>query len=276
MTSEKEGYIQNVLHAVVVDITGKAVLAFLGYIGVLALLTSFLTWIIKHLLAAMGLPGQPVHVYVLFGILAFSAMVLSSVLFLLFMKMFGEMRNRPRLLLSLGNLIWQYRTSDDLTVFFILASLINKGEPSVALNWKVKYRVGTCTETGEIYSITGSYALDINDTRITFTNDNLLNLKTLETPIQKGQFVGGRIFFAVTGNRTDQIKAIQHTIEIECEDYIGNISTAKYQPSPKPVKALLGHYKEKRESIKEEEPNSVKQPASVSVTHEPPSLGDGT
>jgi hypothetical protein len=275
MAPQRDGFMWKVIHGVMVDLTSKALLAFLGYLGGLALLTSFLTWLAKHLLTAMGLPGQPAHVYVLFGMLAFSAMVLSSVLFLLFIKMFGDMRNRPRLALSLGNLVWQYRTTDDLTAFFILASLINKGEPSVALNWKVQYRVGTSTETAEIYNIMGSYALNINDTRLTFTNDNLLNLKTLETPVQKGQFVGGRIFFVVPGDRTGQIESIQHTIEIECQDYLGNTSTATFKPDPKPPKSLLSHYQEKRESIKEE-PKSVTQPASVSYTQEPPSLGDGS
>jgi hypothetical protein len=188
--------------------------------------------------------------------------------------------SRPELLLSLGNLIWQYRTTDDLTVFFILASLVNRGDPSVAMNWQVLYRVGTSKETAELYNILGSYALVVNNTRITFTNDNLLNLKTLETPIQKGQFIGGRLFFAVPGDRSEQIKSIQHTIEIECQDYLGNASKARYQPSPTPPKALLAHYKEKREQISEKkeagEPNAVKQPASVAITQEPPSLGDGS
>jgi hypothetical protein len=276
MAPERDRFIQKVIHGVVVDLTGKAILAFFGWIGGLALLTSLLTWVTKHILVTMGLPKQPAHVYVLFGLLAFCAMALSSVLFLLFMKMFGDMRSHPRLVLSLGNLIWQYRQSDDLTAFFLIASLINKGEPSVALNWKVKYRVGTNTESAEIYQIMGSYIMNVDEIRITLTNDNLLNLKTLEIPIQRGQFIGGRIFFVVPGDRTEQVKAVQHAIEIECEDYLGNSSTATYQPSPRPPKALLGHYKEKRESIKQEEPNSVRQPASVSYTPEPPSLGEGS
>jgi len=276
---EREGYIQKVIHAVVVDLTGKAVLAFLGWIGGLALLSSFLAWATKHILLAMGLPKQPTHIYVLFGILAFCAMALTSTLFLLFIKAFGEFRHKPRLTLTLSNLIWQYRTSDDLTVFFILASLVNSGEPSVAMNWRVKYQVEDSIEFAEIYSIMGSYVVDVDSTRVTFTNENLLNLKTLETPIQKGQFVGGRIFFAVPGNRTEQIKSIRHSIEIECQDYLGKSTKAKYQPSPIPVKTLLSHYKEKREAIKDKgdgEPNAIKQPGSVSYTQEPPSLGDGS
>jgi hypothetical protein len=274
--ANEDSFIKKVFHGIVVDLTGKAFIAFVGWIGGLALLTTAITWLTKHVLVSMGLPSKPAYVYVLFGMLAFVAMVLTSILFLLFTKAFGDIRSRPRLVLSLGNLVWQHRTEDDLTVFFILASLINKGEPSVAWNWKAKYRVGDSVESGELYNITGSYALNVGDTKITFINDDLLNLKALETPIQKGQFVGGRIFFAVPGDRTEQIKSIQHTIEIECQDYLGNISTAKYQPSPLPPKALLGHYKEKREPIVKEEQNSIKQPASVSYIQEPPSLGDGS
>jgi hypothetical protein len=145
LAPEREGFFKKVVHGVMVDITGKALLAFFGWISGLLALSSLLTWVTKHVLLAFGLPGQPVHVYVLFGMLAFTAMLLSSVLFLLFIKMFMDVRNRPRLELLLGNLIWQYRKSDDLTVFFMLASLINKGAPSVALNWSVRYSVGTTT-----------------------------------------------------------------------------------------------------------------------------------
>jgi hypothetical protein len=118
--------------------------------------------------------------------------------------------------------------------------------------------------------------LDVDDTRLTLTNENLINLKTLETPIDRGQFVGGRLFFVLPGDRTEQIKSVQNTIEIKCEDYLGNTASAEYKPSAVPVKSLLSHYKEKRESIKQEEQTSAKQPASVSHIQEPPSLGDGS
>jgi len=101
----------------------------------------------------------------------------------------------------------------------------------------------------------------------------------METPIQKGQYVGGRLFFAIPGDRSQQIKALQHIIDIECRDYLGKIATARYKPSPTPPKSLLGHYKEKREIIKEEakeEPNALKQPASAASMPDPPRLGDGS
>jgi len=188
--------------------------------------------------------------------LAFVAMLLSSVLFLLFIKLFQDVRNRPRLELTLGNLVWQYRAEDDLTVIFILASLINKGAPSVTLNWEINYKVAGTTEKAEIYQIYDSYVLNVDKTRLSLTNENLVNLKTLETPIQRGQFVGGRLFFALPGDRTEQIKSIQHTIEVQCRDYLGNAANAVYRPSSNPPKTLLGHYKEKREPIKQVDSSS--------------------
>ena len=103
----------------------------------------------------------------------------------------------PQLVLSLGNLIWQCRNDKDLTVFFISASVLNKGDPSVTLEWKARYKIGTISENMELYSIIGTYSIIVDKERLTFTNDDLLNLKTLETPIQKGQFIGGRLFLAI-------------------------------------------------------------------------------
>jgi hypothetical protein len=161
-----------------------------------------------------------------------------------------------------------------MAVFFLLASVINRGEPSVTLNWKGLYKVGNSTEDMEMFHIAGTYTITVDDQRLSLTNENLINLKTLETPVQRGQFAGGRLFLTLPGDRSAQIKSLQHSIEIKCQDYLGNISTALYRPSSMPVKTLLGHYKEKREFIADE-PEDAKQPASVSYTPESPSLGDG-
>jgi hypothetical protein len=126
-----------------------------------------------------------------------------------------------------------------------------------------------------MFNIRGTYTITLDAEKLSLTNEDLLNLKILETPIHKGQFIGGRILCAVPGDRSPQIKALQHIIEIDCEDYLGKKSTAVYKPDARPPKSLLTHYKEKRELIAEE-PNSVKQPASVSYTPESPSLGDGS
>jgi hypothetical protein len=183
------------------------------------------------------------------------------------MKSEQELNNsKPKFVLGLGNIVWLYQKDRDLTVFFMLASITNSGQPSVALNWRGKYKVGTSIEEMEVFTLRGTYTVDIEKDKLSLTNDNLINVKTLETPVGKGQFVGGRIVVAIKGDRSEQIRAIRHTIEIECSDYINNKSTATYIPSPIPPDSLILHHAEKVERLADE----VKVAAP-----EFPALGDG-
>lgn len=157
--------------------------------------------------------------------------------------------SKPRLELGLGNVLWLYRADKDLTVFFVLANVLNRGEPSVTLNWSARYLLNGNTEAMELFQIFGTYDVTVDDQVIHLTNDNLLNLKTLETPIQKGQWVGGRILCTVKGNRTEQIKAVQYAIEVTCEDFLGTKTTAIYKPSSAPAGSLTLHFREKTEKL---------------------------
>ncbi len=49
---------------------------------------------------------------------------------------------RPNLVLSLGNLIWIYDSAADKTVFFLSASVVNRGQPSVTLSWALTTKWG--------------------------------------------------------------------------------------------------------------------------------------
>ena len=160
--------------------------------------------------------------------------------------------SKPQFALGLGDIVWLYRDDRDLTVFFILANIINSGQPSVALNWKGRYRLGNSVEDMQIFTIHGTYDVTVGHDRISLTNDNLLNVKALEIPIGKGQFLGGRLLLTVKGDRTAQVKALQHRIEVECTDYLGNKSTAVYIPDPRPSETLSIHYSEKVERVVDE------------------------
>ena len=136
-----------------------------------------------------------------------------------------------------------------MTAFYLLASIVNKGEPSVSLNWKARYVLNGAKEPMEIMQISTPHILKVAKKQVTFTNENLTNLKTSEFPVQKGQFVEGRILCAVPGDRVEQIRAAQYNIEVECTDYTGKKSVARYRPSPAPPKSLIQHYAEKTQPL---------------------------
>jgi hypothetical protein len=175
--------------------------------------------------------------------------------------------SRPKFVLSAGNLVWIYDASVDKTLFFLSASLVNRGEPSVALTWKVFYNVGDNIEEMTLYFIGEPYKVTVGNEMMTFTNADLISIKTLETPIAKGQFVGGRVLATVPGDRSAQVKALQHTMNLQCEDYLGVVSKTRYIPDSKPLTALLIHPNEKVELIKQpkQEPLNV-TPVSESKT----------
>jgi hypothetical protein len=131
----------------------------------------------------------------------------------------------------------------------VSASVVNRGEPSVTLSWRGRYKIGESHEEMLMFFLRDSYVVTVKNERLTFTTADLLNVKTLENPVGKGQFVGGRILVTVPGNRTAQIQALQHTIEIACEDYLGTVSSAVYRPSSVPLNALTFHPNEKVELV---------------------------
>ncbi len=98
-----------------------------------------------------------------------------------------------------------------------------------------------------MFHLRDSYSVTIKNEKLTFTNADLLNLKTIENPVAKGQFVGGRLLLTVPGDRTAQINSLQHVINVECEDYLGRISTGGYIPDSKPLTSLVIYHTEKVE-----------------------------
>ena len=157
--------------------------------------------------------------------------------------------SKPNLVITLGVTIWNYNSDIDSTIFFLSGGIVNRGEPSVTLNWQGRYKCGESVEVMRTYNITDTYPLTVGDKQIIFTNANLLNLRTIEHPIAKGQYVAGRLLFAVPGNRGDQIKALCHKIEVQCEDYLGTVSTCEYVPSAEPMNELIYFHTEQTAKV---------------------------
>jgi len=153
-------------------------------------------------------------------------------------------RSKPHFELSLGQHIWQYRQDLDLTCFYFLTGLLNRGEPSVALSWNARYILNRHPEPMEIFQIASPHTIAIDDRVVTFTNENLLNVKTLERPVLKGQWIGGRMLLTLPGNRSLQLQAAQFKVELSCSDYAGTTYSAEYVPSGAPARTLLTHFAE--------------------------------
>jgi hypothetical protein len=165
-------------------------------------------------------------------------------------------KSKPQFELTTGDTIWQYRVTEGLTAIYVSAGLLNRGEPSVALGWSARYLLNGASEEMELFNIATPHVIQVDDQQVTFTNDNLINVKTLERPLLKGQWVGGRVLCTVRGDRTAQIMAAQFRIEISCADYTGKLYKATYTPSPTPPRTLRLHYSEQLQPARVLPPDS--------------------
>jgi hypothetical protein len=145
---------------------------------------------------------------------------------------------RPRFLLNLGAMVWQYNQQRDMTVFFIVGGIINQGEPSVATHWSATYNIGASSEPMTGHYLYGAYVLTVRNEVITFTNNDLLTARTLSQRVERGEHRGGRLLFTVPGNRTVQVESLQFRIDITCQDYLQTPYTASYAPSPAPLDSI--------------------------------------
>jgi hypothetical protein len=158
---------------------------------------------------------------------------------------------RPQFEFSLGPLIWRYSEADDKTLFFALGSILNKGHRSVTRGWSATYRIGAASETMTSFYIRTPFTLPVGDEELVVANSDLLNVKTLESAIERGNVANGRLLWTLPGNRAKQIESCQYSIEVVCQDYESNSYTATYAPDPKPLDRLVTHaYETARRAVR--------------------------
>jgi len=148
---------------------------------------------------------------------------------------------QPQFEFELGPTIWVYDTALDKTIFFTLGSILNKGHASVTQSWSATYRLGPCSEAMVSFFLRPSYTVTIGHEVLTLTTPDLLNAKTAENMIQRGQRVNGRLLFTLPGDRRSQIASTTFEIEIKCHDFLGVAYTAKFHPATEPLTALVTH-----------------------------------
>jgi hypothetical protein len=158
---------------------------------------------------------------------------------------------RPNFEFLIGPVIWVYSEVEDKTLFFPLCTILNRGHRSITRNWSATYRIGAASETMTSFYIRTPFTLPVGDEELIVANADLLNVKTLEAAVERGNVANGRMLWTVPGNRSKQIESCQYSMEIICEDYESNSYSAIYTPDPKPASRLITHANETaRKAIK--------------------------
>lgn len=149
--------------------------------------------------------------------------------------------SRPKFQLEIGYSLWDYDQVEGITVFFVMAQLLNFGAPSVALMWSAKYSIGASVEDMTSYYLLSPYTLMDGPQKLTITNGDLLNVKTHETQVPKGGRVGGRLLFTLPGDRRVQLASANFRIDVTCYDYLETPASAAYSPHTRPIKGGILH-----------------------------------
>jgi hypothetical protein len=145
---------------------------------------------------------------------------------------------KPHLVLAIEGVLWQYSPVEDVTVFILSAYLLNKGEPTVAMNWRAKYLIGGGGEDMKGFYLCDSYTITIGNEQLTLTNDNLLYAQVLTHRLERGEGKIGRLVFSVPGNRLGQIASNQYSITLSCSDFEGTQCVASFKPSGVPLDGI--------------------------------------
>lgn len=186
---------------------------------------------------AWTLSGSATLAVIFFLIAAFGAWLDEHGKLLSLQEKLSELN--PYFLFDIGILLWKYDEKKDLTLFFPMARILNRGHSSVTANWNATYIISGTTEIMVPLWLRGTYKLNIGEEELTLENRDLLNAKTAENSIERGGVASGRLLFTLQGDRSQQIKSLQYTMEFTCEDYLGTTYSAIYKPSPEPLKELL-------------------------------------
>jgi hypothetical protein len=126
---------------------------------------------------------------------------------------------------------WEYHAAENKTPFFSNTTVLNRREPSVAIGWGARYRLGGSEEEMEPHWIIGSWTMSVGSAQATWTNADLINARTRETPVGRSEMREGKLFLSVPGNRLAQIQARAFSIEIRCSDYSFKMYSQTYRPA---------------------------------------------
>ena len=145
----------------------------------------------------------------------------------------------PQFDFQVGTMLWKYDDTQDRTLFFPIASILNRGHSSITTNWVATVNISGTTEKMTPLWLRGEYKIRVGVEELTLENSDLLMAKTAEKSIERGGVASGRLLFTLPGNRTKQIQSLQYTMEFTCEDYQRFKYSAIYTPSPDPLTELL-------------------------------------
>jgi hypothetical protein len=160
----------------------------------------------------------------------------------------------PDFRLTIENLFFVHDAPTDETIFVFSALLVNRGAPSVALNWEANLTVADATVRLTKSCLLGPWTMLREGQELTIQPEADLSAKTSERRVPRGGARVGRLFFKLPGNVTQQIEPGQFQIEVSLEDYLGNKTSAVFGEEAYVLDGLIPTYAHESSTVKDPEP----------------------
>ena len=166
----------------------------------------------------------------------------------------------PDFRLSIDNLVFVHDASTDETIFVFSALLVNRGAPSVALNWDAILTVRDSAVRLTRSCLLGPWTMLREGQELTIQPGADLSAKTCERRVLRGGARVGRLFFKLPGNVTEQIQPGQFRIEVSLEDYLGNKTSAVFGEEAYVLDGLIPTYAHESSTVKDLQPAVIAAP----------------
>jgi hypothetical protein len=161
---------------------------------------------------------------------------------------------KPDFHLNIESLFFVHNVPTDETIFVFSALLVNRGSPSVALNWEATITVGDAIARMIKSCLLGSWTMIREGQEVTIHPGAELSVKTCEQRVPRGAARVGRLFFKLPGDVTEHLQPGRFKVEVSLEDYLGNKTSAVFGQQAYVAEGLIATYAHESSTVKDPEP----------------------
>jgi hypothetical protein len=146
--------------------------------------------------------------------------------------------DEPNFGLQIESIITHYNPQSNITTACFAAAITNRGAPSHASGWHMRYQSHSIDVTVKFVSLPQErIELPIGETKLILKRLDLLPARTLAS-IERGQTKHGRILFEVPGDRRQEIYSGNAVAWVGCFDNANRLCQSLFKSTPE-IKDLL-------------------------------------
>ena len=144
----------------------------------------------------------------------------------------------PAIEMYIDQVRWEMGANNN-TVLIFAVYLINSGAPSITRGWYVTIKVGNGDEEKlEHFHASSPWVIHQDGQTVTLHPGDSIVAKTLERRLETGEGKAGRIFFALKGDRINQLASANFKAKLGCFDFKGKLTQKTFIPHGAPLSGV--------------------------------------